>query len=199
MAPRSSTRHGARRQRSASASTLTQPRSGKRPHVPPDPRAVAACRTRCSSPRTPRASHPRSIGRADEVTVTLPWGSLLRLVLAGDRRFAGELARALRLAGRVRIVVSVEDRDRAAIGGAVADADLDALAIALEAAGLDVPERRPVTADDMASMRSSWARRLGIPARRAATLLVARKSSAVPGPTSPSPSGRDHGLEVSVG
>jgi SAM-dependent methyltransferase len=140
---------------------------------------------------------PAFDGRADEVTVTLPWGSLLRLVLAGDRRFATDLARALRPAGRLRIVVSVEDRDRAAIGGAVADGGLDALAIALEAAGLDVAGRRPVTADDVASLRSSWAKRLGIPARRAATLLVARKAPA--GPPSSSPSEREHGQEVFVG
>src|SRR5688572_12591221 len=67
---------------------------------------------------------PAFDGRADVVTITLPWGSLLRLVLAGDRRFASDLARALRPGGRLRVIVSVEERDRAAIGGAAADGDL---------------------------------------------------------------------------
>jgi tRNA G46 methylase TrmB len=34
-------------------------------------------------------------GRVDEVRITLPWGSLLRLVLDGDRKFALAVAGAL--------------------------------------------------------------------------------------------------------
>src|SRR5688572_18402089 len=50
-------------------------------------------------------------GRADEVTVTLPWGSLLRAILSSDRGSVMEVAAALRPGGRLRIVVSVEERD----------------------------------------------------------------------------------------
>jgi 16S rRNA (adenine(1408)-N(1))-methyltransferase len=122
-------------------------------------------------------------GQVDDITITLPWGSLLRLALAGDRRFAGDLAGALRPGGRLRIVVSVEDRDHVAIGAAAADGDLAALAGALEAVGLDVLERRPVTADDMAAIRSSWAKRLGIPTRRSASLLIAASPPILPATT----------------
>jgi SAM-dependent methyltransferase len=123
---------------------------------------------------------PAFHGQADDVTITLPWGSLLRRVLAGDRSFACDLAGALRPGGRLRVIASVEDRDRAAIGGAAADGELARLATALEAVGLDVLERRPVTADDIAAIRSSWAKRLGIPARRAASLLIARHPPIAP-------------------
>jgi hypothetical protein len=120
--------------------------------------------------------------RADEIAITLPWGSLLRTILAGDRRFAAEVAGALAPGGRVRILVSIEDRDRLGIGAHDADAsatdDLGAFAVALQSVGLDIVERREATADDVAAIRSSWARRLGIPARRSARLLVAARGSA---------------------
>jgi hypothetical protein len=114
-------------------------------------------------------------GCADEITITLPWGSLLRAILAGDERFAADLARTLTPGGRLRVLLSIEDRDRAAIGGSVADPDLDGFAAALESAGLEVVRWRDVAAKDMAAIRSSWARRLGIPSRRSAGLLVARR------------------------
>jgi 16S rRNA (adenine(1408)-N(1))-methyltransferase len=123
-------------------------------------------------------------GRADAVNVTLPWGSLLRATVAGDGPFATEIARTLRPGGRVRVVVSVEERDRAAIGSE-ADGELIALVDALEAVGLETLERRPVNAVDMSAIRSSWAKRLGIPARRSAMLLVTRKPAEVRAAASP--------------
>jgi hypothetical protein len=130
-------------------------------------------------------------GRADEVTLTLPWGSLLRPILIGDERFAAGIAAALRPGGRLRVVTSLEDRDRSAVAAPDADPGLGAFAITLEAVGLGIVERRDVTTADMAVIRSSWARRLGIPARRPARLLVARKpgprsAAAVPQPPSAS-------------
>ena len=120
------------------------------------------------------------VGLADVVSITLPWGSLLRSVLAGDERFARDLGRALRPGGQLRVVVSLEDRDRAVVGVAEADPHLGTLAFALKAADLEVVERREVTAADMTAIRSSWARRLGIPRRRPAWLLVARKPGSRP-------------------
>ena len=85
-----------------------------------------------------------------------------------------DLARTLRPGGGLRVLVSIEDRDRAAIGASVGDPGLDTFAASLGAVGLEVVERRDVTAEDMTAIRSSWARRLGIPSRRSARLLVAR-------------------------
>jgi hypothetical protein len=76
----------------------------------------------------------------------------------------------------VRLLVSVEERDRPALGNRprswwpLCDA-----AEALSAAGLRVVEHRPAAAPDVARLGSSWARRLDIPQRRAAWLLTAVK------------------------
>jgi hypothetical protein len=114
-------------------------------------------------------------GTADDLTITLPWGSLLRAVLNGDPAFAVELGRALRPGGRLRVVTSLEDRDRAALDLETSDPSLTALATALETAGLRVVELRPVDEADLGEIRSSWCRRLGIPSRRPARILVARR------------------------
>ncbi|MDQ6674949.1 MAG: hypothetical protein M3069_30140 [Chloroflexota bacterium] len=50
---------------------------------------------------------------------------------------------------------------------------LDAFAAALQQAGLRVAARREVTPADVAELGSSWAKRLGIPHRRAAWWLCA--------------------------
>jgi hypothetical protein len=50
---------------------------------------------------------------------------------------------------------------------------LDPLAHALRDAGLDVTDHRPATAADVAALGSSWAKRLGVPERRPAWMLVA--------------------------
>jgi hypothetical protein len=114
-------------------------------------------------------------GHADEITITLPWASLLRAILAGDEPFVVGLARTLKPGGRLRVLVSIEDRDRAAIGESASDPGLDTFATSLGAAGVEVVERRDATREDLTEIRSSWARRLGIPSRRSARLLVARK------------------------
>jgi SAM-dependent methyltransferase len=130
-------------------------------------------------------------GIADVITITLPWGSLLRAVLTADRGFAAVLGRALRPGGRIWVVVSLEERDRAGVDAATADAELRAFATGLEAIGLEVVERRAVTEADMATIRSSWARRLGIPARRTAWMLIARRPERGPRPPSGAEGARD--------
>jgi 16S rRNA (adenine(1408)-N(1))-methyltransferase len=117
-------------------------------------------------------------GRIDEVRIILPWGSLLRAVLAADPDLVSAVASGLRPGGRARVLVSLTPRDMPALGALAVDQPLVVLARSLEGAGLEVAGPRAVTADDLASLRSSWARRLGIPTRRPATLLeaVARAS-----------------------
>jgi hypothetical protein len=51
-------------------------------------------------------------------------------------------------------------------------------ACALREAGIECVEAREATAADVGELRTSWAKRLGIPARRPAQLLTARRSAA---------------------
>jgi 16S rRNA (adenine(1408)-N(1))-methyltransferase len=106
-------------------------------------------------------------GRADEVTILFPWGSLLRGVLALDPGAAAGIAGLLAPGGRVRALVSVTDRDEANAGLApLRAADRDGLAKRWAAFGLRLTAFEPATAADIHATGSTWARRLGA-ARRA--------------------------------
>ena len=77
----------------------------------------------------------------------------------------------------MQVLVSVTERDAPALGvradqGA---ALLDPFRRVLLEAGLERAACRPVTAADVAALGSTWAKRLGIPARRPAWLLTARR------------------------
>jgi hypothetical protein len=77
----------------------------------------------------------------------------------------------------VRVLASVVERDAAALGlGDVRGAAfLDPFERALRSAGLDVTHRREATVADVVDLGSSWAKRLGIPERRPAWILTARR------------------------
>ena len=75
------------------------------------------------------------------------------------------------------MLVSVTDRDLPALGGVVRR-DGDTLAPfgrALAAAGVVVEGYGEPTQAEVDALGSSWAKRLGIPSRRPACYLVARK------------------------
>jgi 16S rRNA (adenine(1408)-N(1))-methyltransferase len=102
------------------------------------------------------------VGRADLVTVNLPWGSLLRGVLGLEVRATSGLASLVRPGGALTAVVSVEPRD--GLGDLLQAAQSDKwLRAAWEKHGfrLAAPERadRP----KIAAIGSSWARRLSAP------------------------------------
>ena len=102
--------------------------------------------------------------RADLVTVTFPWGSLLRGVLGLDPAALAGMAALVAPGGHVEILASVLPADR--IDG-IATLDTDrgpAICRAWAAAGLDLVSMRPATSAEIAASRSSWARRLD-PAR----------------------------------
>jgi 16S rRNA (adenine(1408)-N(1))-methyltransferase len=99
-------------------------------------------------------------GAADLITITLPWGSLLRGVVGLEAAVTASIARLLTSSGRVVALVSVTPRD--GIQGVVC---LDEAAIAsvrerLGGAGLRVVSARPASPADVATVRSSWLRRL---------------------------------------
>jgi 16S rRNA (adenine(1408)-N(1))-methyltransferase len=121
---------------------------------------------------------------ASLVTVTLPWGSLLRGVLGRDPSVLGGLAALVAPTGRVEALVSVIPTDH--VDGlpfldGVAEAGI---ADAWRSVGFELGAMRPATRDDLRAMASSWARRLG---DRPAWHLEFRRGSAplvAPTPTS---------------
>jgi 16S rRNA (adenine(1408)-N(1))-methyltransferase len=101
------------------------------------------------------------VGAADLVTVTFPWGSLLRGVTGLDEAALAGIAATVRPdGGRVSVLASVIPAD-----GVAGLAELDtgaapAIDATWAAAGLRLEAMRPATPAEIAATRSSWARRL---------------------------------------
>jgi 16S rRNA (adenine(1408)-N(1))-methyltransferase len=99
--------------------------------------------------------------RADLVTVTFPWGSLLRGVLGLDEAALAGVGALAAPGGRVEVLASVIPSD-----GIEGIATLDPtyepeIRRAWAAAGLELLSMRPATPAEVAASGSSWARRLG--------------------------------------
>ena len=100
-------------------------------------------------------------GLADRVTVRFPWGSLLRGALGLDGPVAAAIARLVAPDGRLEIVLSIVDRDGAAVGrGAFGTQDVERMATVYAELGLDLTEARRLTPDEVRATGSTWARRL---------------------------------------
>ena len=100
-------------------------------------------------------------GRADLVTVTFPWGSLLRGALGLDEAALAGITATLAPGGRLEVLASVRPSD-AVDGLTTLDADADpAIAARWCAVGLTMASFRPATRAEVAASGSSWARRLG--------------------------------------
>jgi 16S rRNA (adenine(1408)-N(1))-methyltransferase len=110
-------------------------------------------------------------GIADEVTVVLPWGSLLQVVLLADEVFLGKLKALLKPHGRLELLVSVAESD---VGAGKIDFDqakAHALAADYERFGLKPEGLKMADESDVERLGSSWGRRLAIPRRRQAWIL----------------------------
>jgi 16S rRNA (adenine(1408)-N(1))-methyltransferase len=102
-------------------------------------------------------------GTADLVTVTMPWGSLLRGALGRDAAVMRGIAGLLSGDGgaRVEILLSVTPKDGIQ-GLATLDATAaPALAEAWCLVGLRLDAMRPATRADLVATGSTWAKRLG--------------------------------------
>jgi 16S rRNA (adenine(1408)-N(1))-methyltransferase len=116
-------------------------------------------------------------GRADLVTVHFPWGSLLRGVLGLEAPALCGLASLLAPTGRIEALASVVSSD-AVDELACLDASAEPVVRAgWAAAGLELIEMRMATPDEVATSRSTWARRLG--AERPVWRLVGRRSDSI--------------------
>jgi len=100
---------------------------------------------------------------ADTLTVTFPWGSLLRGALALDEAAATGIAALLAPRGRLVVTASVTDRDA---GGDLPRLDNPDAAVSVatrwECLGLCVDEFREATPAEIRATGSTWARRLGV-------------------------------------
>ncbi|HET7028141.1 MAG TPA: hypothetical protein VFI28_10670 [Candidatus Limnocylindrales bacterium] len=110
-------------------------------------------------------------GRASDVSVTFPWGSLLRGVLGCDEAVLTGLAGLLEPGGRLEALVSLAARDAHAAGLDPARLDdLAAIGAAWASAGLCLADVRTATIGQIAASGSSWSKRLraadGRPIRR---------------------------------
>ncbi len=102
-------------------------------------------------------------GRMDLVTVTFPWGSLLRGVLGLDGRALTGIAALPAPGGRIEVLASVMPADRVE-GIASLEAGWEpAMCRAWAAAGIDLVSMRLATTGEVAASGSSWARRLCAP------------------------------------
>jgi SAM-dependent methyltransferase len=128
-------------------------------------------------------------GRADLVTVALPWGSLLRGILAADSAIVAGVRDLLKPGGELVLLLSELDQSQ-----------VHALADRFER--LEPVEVREATGSDVAALSSGWARRLGVPGSRAAWVVRLRPAPVVSRPRAPSctrragapaPSAREHG------
>lgn len=111
-------------------------------------------------------------GIADEVTVVLPWGSLLQVVLLADEVFLGKLKALLKPDGRLELLISVAESDVGAGKIDFDEAKARALAADYEKLGLKPEGLKMADELDIARLGSSWGRRLAIPRRRQAWILL---------------------------
>ena len=110
-------------------------------------------------------------GIADEVTVVLPWGSLLQVVLLADPVFLAKLQAVLKSNGRLEMLISVAESD---VGAGSIDFDEErARDLATEYArlGFRLEAVQVAEGSDVDRLGSTWGRRLGIPRRRQAWIL----------------------------
>ena len=115
------------------------------------------------------------IGAAEVVTVTFPWGSLLRGVLGLDRAVVEGLAALVTPGGSLQALFSVEERDRTAVGAAGVSGAEACMREAFVTAGMRLVESREASQADVEASNSSWARRLRVGRERRAWLVLFRK------------------------
>jgi 16S rRNA (adenine(1408)-N(1))-methyltransferase len=115
-------------------------------------------------------------GRADELTILFPWGSLLRasLATAGAAAGADGIAALLAPAGRLTALISVDARDGLDLP-AICAADAPDLAARWAAHGLALCCFQPAAETEIKATGSSWARRLGAGRARAVWRLELRR------------------------
>jgi 16S rRNA (adenine(1408)-N(1))-methyltransferase len=120
-------------------------------------------------------------GTAHLVTVSFPWGSLLRGIIGLDAAALDGVATLLAPDGRLEVLASVEPDDGVP-GLACLDHSVEpAIRTAWSGVGLELAGMRPASAQDVQASGSSWARRLaaGATSRADGTTRAGRTGRAV--------------------
>ena len=112
-------------------------------------------------------------GVADRVTITFPWGSLLRGLITGADAILGPLARVTSARADVTVMWSILPHDVAAVG--VPPLLDEVLVERFDRHGLAVKEIRPASIEEIRATGSSWAKRLGAGSSRPVTRLLATR------------------------
>jgi 16S rRNA (adenine(1408)-N(1))-methyltransferase len=103
---------------------------------------------------------------ANEMLITLPWGSLMRGIILADERVLAAIASLAREGARVRIIlntrifddpVPLEARDLPDLSP---DYAREALAPGFAAAGMRIEQARWLAPQEVAALGTSWAKRL---------------------------------------
>jgi hypothetical protein len=112
---------------------------------------------------------PRELdGRADEVRLHLPWGSLLRGFAHADRAIVEPLARICAPGARVIALLSAIDRD--GLGIRLPD-DIEAAVSGYAEVGFVSRGLRPATREDVRAIGSTWTKRLSLGREREAFVV----------------------------
>ena len=115
-------------------------------------------------------------GMVEQLTVVLPWGSLLRALVQAEAELLDGLRACLRGEGELELLLSVQPIDRSLNLPVLDHSAVRQLQAAYGRHGLQPQETRQADGRDVERLGSSWARRLAIPDRRPAWLLrFARK------------------------
>jgi 16S rRNA (adenine(1408)-N(1))-methyltransferase len=120
------------------------------------------------------------VGCADVVTVTFPWGSLLRGIVGLDPTALAGVAAPLRVGGHLVVLASIVPSDGVPGLDRLDGSAAPTICAAWRQAGLELTSLRAATPSEIAASVSSWARRLrsgGSP--RPVWVLEGRKMSMV--------------------
>jgi 16S rRNA (adenine(1408)-N(1))-methyltransferase len=119
------------------------------------------------------------LGIADELTISFPWGSLLRGALALNETASLGIASLLKPGARLTVVVSIIARDGLALAPLDEPGAAEELARRWARHGLRLETLRPATMDDLVATGSSWARRLRAGRERPAWRVALRREGAL--------------------
>jgi 16S rRNA (adenine(1408)-N(1))-methyltransferase len=119
-------------------------------------------------------------GVADEIYITLPWGSLMRGIALGEAAVVQAIARLGKPGAAVRVVlntrifddpVPIEARDLPEVTPAYVR---ETLAPAFARAGLTLVETREMNADEVSALGTTWSKRLSHARPPRSVLIEAR-------------------------